>query len=97
MQASVNIATAPSVSPSESPVRITISLTDVALDDAMKIVTTLAGLRYGRVDNTYIVTKSEDFTGFMGDITGNNKSYTTRVVSLVSGEAEQIRDATIKA
>ena len=98
IQTNENIVVSPDVSPSEKPVKLTVSLNKVTLDDALSFVTAMAGLRYARVGSTYIVTPSQSFSQAMRmvvDRTGNK--FETRVVNLVSGAAPQIRDAALKA
>lgn len=98
MQAGVNIVTSPDVSPSDKPVKLSISLGDVELDAALSYVTAMANLRYARVGNTYVVTPAATFSAAIRQILQRNaEGYQTRVVNLVSGEAEKIREATLKA
>jgi len=90
--------TAPDVSPSDKPLKLTISLNNIALDDALSMVTSMAGLRYARIGNTYVVAPNATFSGIMQQIMNRNSdSYQTRVVNLMSGDAEKIREATLKA
>lgn len=98
IQTSENIIVSPDVSPSDKPVKLTVSLNRVSLDDALSFVTAMSGLRYARVGSTYIVTPSHNFSEAMRmvvDRTGNK--YETRVVNLMSGAASQIREAAVKA
>lgn len=97
-QAGVNIVAAPEVSPEANPVRLTLTLNRVTLDEALGLVTAMAGLRYATVGNTFVVTRSENFGPAMRQIMDRGgDEYDTRVVNLMSGEAAQIREATLKA
>lgn len=98
IQSSVNIIAAPDVSPTDKPTKITVALNNVSLDEALSFITALSDLRYARIDNTYIVTPSATFSESMRQVmerTGNK--FETRVISLVSGEAEKIKEATLRA
>ncbi len=98
LQSGVNIVAAPEVSPVEKPVKLTVSLGRTGLEDAISYITAMAGLRYGRLGNTYFVTPSALFSERMGDLLkGTGSRYETKVISIVSGEAGQIRDAAIKS
>ncbi len=93
LQAGVNIVTAPEVSGT-----LTVSLKRVSVQHALDYITTLAGLRYANVSNTFIVTSSNRFTDTMRQIAGRSDlSHETRVVSLASGEGVQIKAALLKA
>lgn len=98
IQSNVNIVASPEVSPADKPVKLTVSLNRVSLDDALSYITAISGLRYARVGNTYIVTPAANFSEAMRSVmerTGNK--YDTRVVNLISGQAEKIREAALKA
>ncbi|MDI9636605.1 AMIN domain-containing protein [Kamptonema cortianum] len=98
IQSNVNIVASPDVSPADKPVKLTVSLNRVSLEDALAYVTAISGLRYARVGNSYVVTPRDSFSDVMRQMmerTGAN--YETRVINLVSGQAAQIRDATVKA
>ncbi|MCW5939817.1 MAG: hypothetical protein KF884_00165 [Fimbriimonadaceae bacterium] len=98
IQAGVNIVASPEVSPSDKPTRLTISLHHVTLEDALTFVTTMSGLRYARVGNTFVVTPSGNFSNAMRQIMERGaENYETRVINLVSGEADRIKDASLKA
>lgn len=98
IQSSVNIVSAPEVSPADKPVKLTVSLTNVTLDEALSYVTAISSLRYAKVGNTYIVTPRETFSQAMNSVMERmGKQSETRVVSLISGEAEKIREATLRA
>jgi type II secretory pathway component GspD/PulD (secretin) len=98
IQAGVNIVASPEVSPSDKPTRLTISLHNVTLEDALTFVTTMSGLRYARVGNTFVVTPSGSFSNAMRQIMERGaENYETRVINLVSGEADRIREAALKA
>ncbi|MCW5936929.1 MAG: hypothetical protein KIT11_06455 [Fimbriimonadaceae bacterium] len=98
IQAGVNIIAAPEVSPQDKPLRVTLSLNDVQLEDALSMLTSITGLRYAKVGNTFVVTPGASFTTAMRQIMERNAdSYQTRVINLISGEGAQIRDAALKA
>jgi type II secretory pathway component GspD/PulD (secretin) len=97
-QANVNIIAAPDVSPKDKPLLLSLTLKDVDLDFAMTSVAALADLRFTRIANTFIVSKTADFGSRVGSIMRSmNSSYETRVVNISSGEATQIKDATLQA
>lgn len=98
IQAGVNIVSSPDVSPTDKPVKLTISLSNVELESALSYVTAMASLRYARIGDTYVVAPVNSFSRTMRQIMERNSdSYQTRVVNLMSGEAEKIREATLKA
>ncbi len=98
IQAGVNIVTSPDTSPSDKPLKLTISLKNVNLDNALAYVTAMGNLRYARIGNTFVVTPSASFSNAMRQIMERDaESYQTRVVNLMSGEAEKIKEATLKA
>jgi type II secretory pathway component GspD/PulD (secretin) len=97
-QANVNIVTAPDVSPKDKPLLLSLSMRDVDLDFAMTTVASLADLRFTRIANTFIVSKTADFSSRVGSIMKSmGAAYETRVVNISSGEATQIREATLQA
>jgi type II secretory pathway component GspD/PulD (secretin) len=98
IQSGMNIIASPSVSPSGEPVKVTASLSRVTLDDALSLITAMANLRYAKIGNTYVVTPAGDFVRMMRQVMQSGSArYDTRVVNLTSGEAAQIRDATLTA
>lgn len=98
IQSGMNIIASPSVSPSGEPVKITASLTRVSLDDALSFITAMANLRYAKIGNTYVVTPTADFTRVVRQVLqAGSARYDTQVVNLISGEAAQIREATLTA
>jgi type II secretory pathway component GspD/PulD (secretin) len=98
IQSGVNIIASPDVSPSDKPVRLTVSLTRVTLDDSLRFITAMAGLRYGKFQNTYFVTPAPNFASAVRQLMERmGGKYETRVVNLISGEAAQIREAALKA
>lgn len=98
IQSSVNIIASPEVSPADKPLRLTVSLNRVSLDDALSYITAIAGLRFAKVGNTYIVTPSASFSEAMRQVMERSGNRTeTRVVNLLSGQAAKIREATLKA
>lgn len=98
IQSGVNIVSSPEVSPNDKPVRVTISLNRVSLDEALTYVTAIANLRYAKVGNTYIVTPAENFSAAMRQVMERmGGRYETRVVNLISGQAQKIKEAVEKA
>lgn len=98
IQSSVNIVSAPDVSPSDKPLKLTVSLANVSLDEALSYVTAISSLRYAKVGNTYIVTPRDTFAQAMNSVMERmGQQSQTLVVNLVSGEAEKIKEATLKA
>ena len=93
LQANVNIVTAPDVAG-----KLTVGLNGVSVQQALDFVTTLAGLRYALVDNTFVVSTSANFSNAMRQLNGNQDvSSQTRIISLESGEGAQIKAAVLKA
>ncbi len=93
-EAGVNIVTAPDISPSDRPSRLTVSLRGETVTNALNYVTVMAGLRYAKLGNTFFVTKAENFATTMRSFfRGDAARFDTRVVNLLSGEAGQIRQA----
>lgn len=93
-EAGVNIVTAPDISPSANPSRLTVSLKGETVTNALNYVTVMAGLRYAKLGNTFFVTKAENFATTMRSFfRGDAAKFDTRVVNLLSGEAGQIRQA----
>jgi len=98
IQSGVNIVTSPDVSPADKPVRVTISLNKVTLDEALTYVTAIANLRFAKVSNTYIVTPAENFSQAMRQVMERmGGRYETRVINLVSGQAHKIKEAVEKS
>jgi len=89
LQANVNIVTAPDVSGS-----LTVSLGNVRVTEALDIVTTLAGLKYTLVGNTFIVAKPHELGIFAKDLNaGNRVVAVTKIIPLYSGEGTHIKGA----
>lgn len=93
MQSGVNIVTAPEVKGA-----LTVSLKNVAVTEALDLVTTLANVRYAKVGKTYVVSSNERFSDTMRSIGGTiHDSSETRVVPIYSGEGTQIKAAVLKS
>jgi type II secretory pathway component GspD/PulD (secretin) len=93
MQANVNIITAPEVQGT-----LTVSLERVTVPQALDFVTTLAGIRYAQVGNTYIVTPANRFADTMRQINGKvEEGLESRVVPLYSGEGTQIKASVLSS
>lgn len=92
MQANVNIVTSPDVSG-----KITVSLNNVSVTDALDIVTAMASVRYTKIGNTYVVTSSGRFSETIQQISGKADVATeTRVVPLFSRQGSQVKAALLK-
>ncbi|MCX7799530.1 MAG: hypothetical protein N2109_04225 [Fimbriimonadales bacterium] len=92
-EAGVNIVTSPEVSGN-----ITVSLNKVSLTEALDLVTTMAGLRYAKLGQTFVVTTTARFSESLAQLGGKAESPgATRVVPLLSGEGVQIKAAAFKA
>ncbi len=88
MQGRVNIVTSPEVTGT-----LTVSLTNVSVEEALNLVTTLAGLKYAKTGSTYVVAASyERLKSFPRFDDGAE----TRVVPIYSGEGSQIKAAVLK-
>lgn len=89
MQAGVNIVTSPDVKGA-----LTVSLANIKMNEALDLVTTLAGVRYAKVGSTFIVTAGSKFAEAMRQIGGAvQEGFETRVVNIFSGEGNQIKAA----
>lgn len=92
MQSNVNVAMGPDVTG-----KVTINLENVPVDDAMDMVTTLGGVRYAYVNNTYIVSSKSQFAETMESIYGRSSMISdTRVIPLFSREGSQVKAAILK-
>lgn len=67
LQAGVNVVTAPEVKGS-----LTVSLHDVSVEEALKLVTSLAAIDYRRVNDTYIVATNDRMDAVRRQITGES-------------------------
>lgn len=93
LQAGVNIVTSPEVKGA-----ITVALANVTVTEALDFVTSMAGLRYAKVNNTFVVTPVDKFAMALQQIGGNlDVPSETRVVNLESGEGVHIKAAVLKA
>lgn len=93
LQANANIVTAPDMKGA-----LTIALDKVKLDEALDLVTSLAGLRYAKVGKTYVVAPKDKFAEIMRSVNKSGEEVSeTRIVPVYSGETNQIRSAVLKA
>ncbi len=93
LQANVNIVTSPEVQG-----KITVSLHNVSVTQALDFVTTMGGLRYTKMGLTFVVTASDRFALAIQQLSGKMDSPSeTRVITLQSGEGTQIKTAVLKA
>lgn len=88
MQAGVNIVTSPEVKGT-----LTVSLTNVSVDEALNLVTTLAGVKYAKSGSTYVVAASAERLKSFPKVEDGAE---TRVVPIFSGEGTQIKAAVLK-
>lgn len=92
MQANVNVAMGPDVTG-----KVTVNLDNVPVDEAMEMVTTLGGVRFAYVNNTYVVASASRFPDMMESISHRSGLVSeTRVVPLFSREGNQIKAAILK-
>ncbi|HMS54720.1 MAG TPA: hypothetical protein PKA27_04915 [Fimbriimonadaceae bacterium] len=93
LQAAVNIVTSPDVKGT-----LTVSLERVTVNEALDLVTTLAGVRYAKVGKTFVVTASSKFSDAMRQVGGAvDAGLETRVVPIYSGEGNQIKSAILRS
>lgn len=93
LQAGVNIVTSPDVTG-----KVTVSLDNVTVKDALDLVTTMAGVRYAKIGSTFIVTSPARFSDSLKQISGQaDETQETRVVPIYSGMGSQIKAAISKA
>ncbi len=93
MQAGANIVTAPDLKGS-----VTVSLEKVTVEEALDLITALAGLRYTKVNETYVVAPRERFNDIVRSLNkSESRAAETRVVPIYSGEGEQIKAAVTRA
>jgi type II secretory pathway component GspD/PulD (secretin) len=88
MQANVNIITAPEVKGN-----LTVSLDGTTIQQALDLITTLAGVRYAKVSNTYVVVSGSRFMDAMRTIESGEGIKTTRTVTISSREGKQVKAA----
>lgn len=93
LQANVNIVTSPEVSG-----KLTVSLGSVPLQEALDLVTSMAGVRYTKMGNTYVVTSAAKFSETVQMLKGNGDLSTeTRVVSIYSHQGAQVKAALLQS
>lgn len=88
MQGGVNIVTSPEVKGT-----LTVSLHNVTVEEALNLVTTLAGVKYAKSGSTYVVAASAERLKSFPKIEDGAE---TRVVPIYSGEGTQIKAAVLK-
>src|SRR5437588_762956 len=89
LQANVNIVTASDVTGT-----LTVSLGNVRVTEALDLITTLAGLKYTLVGNTFIVAKPRELGRMAGTLNANSRIIAvTKIVPLYSGEGTHIKGA----
>ena len=93
LQANVNIVTSPDVKGA-----LSVTLDKVSVEEALDFVTTMTGLRYGRVGNTYMVTSAGKFAEAMRTINKRaDEVYETRVIPIYSGAGTQIKASILRS
>lgn len=93
MQSGVNIVTSPDVKGS-----ISIALERVSVTEALDYVTAMTGLRYGKVNNTYLVATALRFDDLMRQFSqGAVEAPSSRVVPIYSGKGNQIKATLFKS
>lgn len=93
LQAGVNIVTSPDVKG-----KLTISLDRMSVREALDLITALAGLRWGQIGRTYLVTTADKFADTMAQFGGIGEERSeTRVVPIYSGEGVQLKAAILKS
>ncbi len=89
LQTNVNIVTSPEVSG-----KLTVSLGSVSLQEALDLITSMAGVRYTKMGNTYVVTSAAKFSETVQMLKGNGDLSTeTRVVPIYSHQGAQVKAA----
>ena len=88
MQGNVNIVTSPEVKGN-----LTVSLTNVSVEEALNLVTTLAGVKYAKSGSTYVVAASSERLKAFPRVEDGSE---TRVVPIYSGEGTQIKATVLK-
>lgn len=87
MQTGVNIVTAPDVKGT-----LSVTLDDVSVKDALDMVTSVSGLRYARIGNSYIVATPDKIDSASAFLNGNHAMLMeTRIVPIYSGSGKEIR------
>lgn len=92
MQANVNIVSAPDLKG-----QVTLSMTSVTVEEALDFLTSVADLRYAKVNRTFVVAQKDKFQSVLRAVQQAVEPTETRVVPIYSGDAEQVRQATLRA
>lgn len=106
IQAGVNVIISPEVSGGAAPAgenggaaapratKLTLSLNNVTVEQALDYVCALSGLRYMRTNNAYLVTTVEKFSETARQIANMNQdSSEIRIIPVLSGNGVQLREA----
>ncbi len=94
LESGFNVIAAPDVSPSDKPMRLTVSLQNETLENALGLITGIAQLRYTRIGRTFIVTRRENFEeALAGIVQSSSERMRTNVVHVMSGQGQQIQRA----
>ena len=94
MQTGVNIVTAPDVKGT-----LSVTLDNVSVKDALDMVTSVSGLRYARVGNSYIVATPDKIDGATSFLNPNRRAMMneTRIVPIYSGSGREIRASVLSS
>jgi type II secretory pathway component GspD/PulD (secretin) len=93
MQTGVNIVTAPEVKGT-----LTVTLDNVTVKDALDMVTSVSGLRYTKVGNSYIVATPDKIEATNSALGGHKAMMMeTRVVPIYSGSGREIRASVLSS
>lgn len=89
MQTGANIVTAPDVKG-----QVTVSLSNVSVEEALNLICSLSGLHYAKRNNTWVVAANTQVLKNFGAVSSNSE---TRVVPIYSGEGTQIKASVLKS
>lgn len=100
-QSGANIIASPAVEGgrgAEGAYRITVKMSNVPVQEALSFVTAMAGLRWAKVGNTYVVADEPGFEIAMRQLSARQGAgYETRVVPIASEDPEPIMTAVLAA
>jgi len=92
-QTNANIVTSPDVTG-----KLSIKLENVTIRESLNLVTSLAGLKFGQLGKTYVVTSTAKFLETMRSVQGTTEDMTlSRIVPIYSGQGTQIKVAVLKS
>lgn len=92
-QTNSNIVTSPDVTG-----KLSIKVENVSIKESLNLVTSLAGLRFAQIGNTFVVTSPAKFLETMRNVQGSQEEMTlSRIVPIYSGQGNQIKVAVLKS